>query len=101
MSFLSPSETEVRIYKNDLKTFRYPAESCDHDLAADTVRTLAVKTASVFHTRSINTESLCVDRRRLISCPVHGILFCLDDLDRKSTRLNSSHVSISYAVFCL
>src|SRR5699024_11955764 len=26
----------------------------------------------------------------------------LDDLqDRKSTRLNSSHVSISYAVFCL
>src|SRR5207249_9252364 len=25
----------------------------------------------------------------------------LRDLDRKSTRLNSSHVSISYAVFCL
>src|SRR5699024_12384270 len=25
----------------------------------------------------------------------------LDDIDRKSTRLNSSHVSISYAVFCL
>src|SRR5438128_3640159 len=24
-----------------------------------------------------------------------------DDLDRKSTRLNSSHGSISYAVFCL
>src|SRR5699024_12086840 len=24
-----------------------------------------------------------------------------DDQDRKSTRLNSSHVSISYAVFCL
>src|SRR5699024_12163531 len=25
----------------------------------------------------------------------------LDFIDRKSTRLNSSHVSISYAVFCL
>src|SRR5699024_11342672 len=25
----------------------------------------------------------------------------LNDRDRKSTRLNSSHVSISYAVFCL
>src|SRR5207249_10697627 len=25
----------------------------------------------------------------------------LDERDRKSTRLNSSHVSISYAVFCL
>src|SRR5699024_12084161 len=24
-----------------------------------------------------------------------------DNIDRKSTRLNSSHVSISYAVFCL
>src|SRR5207249_5192515 len=32
-------------------------------------------------------------------------LICSDDVyagrDRKSTRLNSSHVSISYAVFCL
>src|SRR3712207_7841369 len=34
------------------------------------------------------------DRRR----PVRGRL---DDLDRKSTRLNSSHANISYAVFCL
>src|SRR5690606_39846644 len=25
----------------------------------------------------------------------------IEDLDRKSTRLNSSHVKISYAVFCL
>src|SRR5699024_12755666 len=25
----------------------------------------------------------------------------IDKIDRKSTRLNSSHVSISYAVFCL
>src|SRR5690606_39665375 len=25
----------------------------------------------------------------------------LDQIDRKSTRLNSSHVKISYAVFCL
>src|SRR5437868_8057163 len=29
-----------------------------------------------------------------------GIGWCIP-LDRKSTRLNSSHVSISYAVFCL
>src|SRR5690606_36517519 len=28
-------------------------------------------------------------------------LFCGEALDRKSTRLNSSHVKISYAVFCL
>src|SRR5699024_12725457 len=28
-------------------------------------------------------------------------LFSVELVDRKSTRLNSSHVSISYAVFCL
>src|SRR5690625_6291630 len=27
--------------------------------------------------------------------------YLLTELDRKSTRLNSSHVAISYAVFCL
>src|SRR5207249_12293864 len=30
-----------------------------------------------------------------------GVQRSVRDLDRKSTRLNSSHVSISYAVFCL
>src|SRR5436305_3051819 len=30
-----------------------------------------------------------------------GLLATRRDLDRKSTRLNSSHVRISYAVFCL
>src|SRR3712207_7551659 len=33
---------------------------------------------------------------------VHAVLEeCLDQQDRKSTRLNSSHANISYAVFCL
>src|SRR5690606_39917005 len=32
---------------------------------------------------------------------VHVSLAVLDELDRKSTRLNSSHVKTSYAVFCL
>src|SRR5690606_40550889 len=31
----------------------------------------------------------------------HPVPALLPDLDRKSTRLNSSHVKISYAVFCL
>src|SRR3712207_8580468 len=30
-----------------------------------------------------------------------GRLLLLGDADRKSTRLNSSHANISYAVFCL
>src|SRR2546430_7303422 len=35
-----------------------------------------------------------IERRRAVSA-------CLHALDRKSTRLNSSHSQISYAVFCL
>src|SRR5690625_6002914 len=30
-----------------------------------------------------------------------GVVEHMSDTDRKSTRLNSSHVAISYAVFCL
>ena len=47
---------------------------------------------------------LGVDGHKLL---LFGILFCVFGLafqvarDRKSTRLNSSHVEISYAVFCL
>src|SRR5690349_23312664 len=44
----------------------------------------------------------------LIGLVIDVVLFNLlrlgvfgDDQDRKSTRLNSSHVEISYAVFCL
>src|SRR2546426_4719549 len=32
---------------------------------------------------------------------VAGGALCLAQIDRKSTRLNSSHLVISYAVFCL
>src|SRR5690625_6812469 len=32
---------------------------------------------------------------------VDGFVAVLVEVDRKSTRLNSSHVAISYAVFCL
>src|SRR5437588_8699976 len=39
------------------------------------------------------TESFLNDRRSLVKS--------LETVDRKSTRLNSSHTVISYAVFCL
>src|SRR5699024_12660248 len=41
-------------------------------------------------------DLVCVDAFRLLFYND-----CIDNQDRKSTRLNSSHVSISYAVFCL
>src|SRR5690349_24044130 len=33
--------------------------------------------------------------------PPHVLIMTTTPIDRKSTRLNSSHVEISYAVFCL
>src|SRR5690606_39967609 len=32
---------------------------------------------------------------------ISGVILYDETIDRKSTRLNSSHVKISYAVFCL
>src|SRR5690242_20917654 len=42
-------------------------------------------------------------RKGRIESAAGGTLFLdeIGELDRKSTRLNSSHMSISYAVFCL
>src|SRR2546429_8774077 len=37
----------------------------------------------------------------LMADPIFFVVLRLDGLDRKSTRLNSSHGYISYAVFCL
>src|SRR5947209_19420788 len=46
---------------------------------------------------------LTADDRLEIQELLHRYMFVLDggDKDRKSTRLNSSHANISYAVFCL
>src|SRR3712207_7048592 len=41
------------------------------------------------------------DKMNLALADVDGALLIVSQLDRKSTRLNSSHANISYAVFCL
>src|SRR2546426_4563251 len=59
--------------------------------------------------RSLQTFEICHPRREVkISKSIENILedavtriFSIDLEDRKSTRLNSSHLVISYAVFCL
>src|SRR5205807_8942946 len=43
-------------------------------------------------------DPVALNRLRLLRPVGAGIL---EELDRKSTRLNSSHLVISYAVFCL
>src|SRR5690242_21220892 len=49
--------------------------------------------------RSPNRAIEWTKHRHLL--PVRRSLRPVHDPDRKSTRLNSSHMSISYAVFCL
>src|SRR5690606_41250752 len=44
-------------------------------------------------------QILVVERDKMIRALLHELLE--SEGDRKSTRLNSSHVKISYAVFCL
>src|SRR5947209_15868342 len=54
--------------------------------------------------RSRNVSAIGLDQRPRIAQQIHAIFQiqlgqCTED--RKSTRLNSSHANISYAVFCL
>src|SRR3712207_8503214 len=50
-----------------------------------------------------HTPSYVASPRRLVrvSAQIYNSSADYDRLDRKSTRLNSSHANISYAVFCL
>src|SRR5439155_23123085 len=54
--------------------------------------------------RYTSAEEFDPQRRRALRddhSPQRGARQALEFADRKSTRLNSSHVAISYAVFCL
>src|SRR5699024_11882410 len=49
----------------------------------------------------VNSSRLKFAYAAFIKEKLVGFMFAWMSRDRKSTRLNSSHVSISYAVFCL
>src|SRR5437667_7245770 len=50
-------------------------------------------------TRSL--EEVCDELRDSQLAGISAVLDVANRRDRKSTRLNSSHITISYAVFCL
>src|SRR5699024_12057687 len=60
-------------------------------------------TKRFFKENNIHVEMAEGDEAILAAHPVDFMSFSyyMSSIDRKSTRLNSSHVSISYAVFCL
>src|SRR3712207_7304935 len=55
------------------------------------------------HVKQHRTTLVFVNTRRMSERLAHDLAERLgeDQVDRKSTRLNSSHANISYAVFCL
>src|SRR2546428_9004599 len=68
-----------------------PAECCLQERASGNV--IGVKNGNIFTTRT---------PQRVINVSRFGVrVVAASDVDRKSTRLNSSHDQISYAVFCL
>src|SRR3712207_8227620 len=46
-------------------------------------------------------DRMCAGAMTAVTTVAGGIAMGAYDVDRKSTRLNSSHANISYAVFCL
>src|SRR5258707_10421361 len=59
---------------------------------------------TLFRSRTFPLHSPKIDKLEVMQIgDVHRAKHYLElvDLDRKSTRLNSSHANISYAVFCL
>src|SRR5690606_39887364 len=56
---------------------------------------------AVFHQGNKIRVAHLLGRSLRIKVVENGQQHCRNNEDRKSTRLNSSHVKISYAVFCL
>src|SRR6266498_4573077 len=82
-----PKLNDEKVLSQAKKTLEIflPLEADGYCVTNDTLYDILIGTAANRGT----TESVCAE---LAGAP---------DPDRKSTRLNSSHVRISYAVFCL
>src|SRR5262245_64536522 len=75
-----------------LSSFHDPSSSCIYTLSLHDALPIWAAHGLPWAARSFSGRTaICVEGPR--SCPRR--------LDRKSTRLNSSHLGISYAVFCL
>src|SRR5207249_5642102 len=71
-------------------------------VALMTVAAISVVNSWLFWDPNVGTSMERGSGHRWIGYQVTALYFLATPfLDRKSTRLNSSHVSISYAVFCL
>src|SRR5439155_22888011 len=70
-----------------------------HDLISEHAQALAATEPAVY--RDAAVDRLLEYYLQTARAASHLVRRTHDKQDRKSTRLNSSHVAISYAVFCL
>src|SRR5699024_11375298 len=77
--------------------FRSPAEDADVNRRPPKIR----RPAPVDRVRSETIDRLPAEQMETFWAGLRELPLIEPGRDRKSTRLNSSHVSISYAVFCL
>src|SRR2546430_8667448 len=79
----------------------WSSDVCSSDLHAPVVVHLAAPHRVAEMHAPVVFPHHVAERRRGAPLGHHGVGFAEQRLDRKSTRLNSSHSQISYAVFCL
>src|SRR5436305_13503668 len=88
------------LYSSFFFFYRYPPHPHLHSFPT---RRSSDLTCIILHAGRLFTnrvQDICSKEREVFSELFMHIIFCINR-DRKSTRLNSSHVRISYAVFCL
>src|SRR5690606_41190450 len=73
----------------------------DKDTVSKIINNLLSNAIKYTHQYIHITTEIATPQQLTITVKNDGDLIPEEEIDRKSTRLNSSHVKISYAVFCL
>src|SRR5947209_11158683 len=102
-----PDEKIVRVLRRVLSDLEIAVERCSDADSAIRKLTRQRFEAVIVDCSDEHTASLVLKSARSAPCNKHAVAVAIVDgntklrRDRKSTRLNSSHANISYAVFCL
>src|SRR5207302_4913734 len=104
----STSDVGWSNYSNDPGGTRYsPAAQIDRGNVAQLKVAWTFRTGALPHDEELDKKAafeatpILVNGKLFLSTPYDHVIALNAETDRKSTRLNSSHVKISYAVFCL
>src|SRR3712207_7686931 len=81
----------------------FPYTTLFRSAGGDNRRVACAGHADILVPAEVDRIAEAVNMRRHIcrDAEIPGVVADVTDKDRKSTRLNSSHANISYAVFCL